>query len=161
MNERTIQIFSIFLTTIVSFAIVWLYLAEPKTIAEVATKSAVTLGTYEIDKTKFEEGLRLFRAENYPVSRDFFLKADPEKRDSKTQFYIAYSFYRQGFGKVYSDDALFKQGMESLKTVESGFKSDDSDLKLQTAAELKNELQQGIEKTIDDINPLKIFREKK
>ncbi len=161
MNQRTIQIFSIILTIVFTTVIVWLYLAEPKTIAEVATKSAVTVGTYEIDKGKFEEGLKLFRAENYVASRDFFVKADSEKRDSKTQFYISYSFYRQGFGKVYSDDKLLKQGLENLKFVDLNYKSDDADLKLQTPSELKNEFQQGIEKTIDDLNPLKVLRERK
>lgn len=161
MNQRTIQILSITLTIIFATVIVWLYLAEPKTIAEVATKSAVAVGTYEIDKGKFDEGLKLFRAENYVASRDFFVKADSEKRDSKTQFYISYSFYRQGFGKVYSDDNLLKQGLENLKFVDLNYKSDDSDLKLQTPSELKNEFQQGIEKTIEDLNPLKVLRERK
>jgi len=41
------------------------------------------------------------------VARDFFQKADPENRDAKTQYYIAYSYYRQGWGKLYNDDALF------------------------------------------------------
>jgi hypothetical protein len=119
------------------------------------------VGTYEIDKTKFDEGLRLFRAENYPASRDFFAQADAEKRDSKTQFYIAYSFYRQGFGKVYNDDALFKQGLEQLNRVDSNFKSDDADLKLKTPAELKNELTEGLQFTSADLNPLKVLRERK
>ncbi len=161
MNEKTIQIFSILLTTIFSVLILWLYLAEPKTFAEVATKSAVTVGTYEIDKAKFDEGLKLFRAENFIASRDLFVRADSEKRDSKTQFYISYSFYRQGFGKVYSDDNLYKLGLENLKFVDLNYKSDDADLKLQTPSDLKNEFQQGIEKTIDDINPLKVLRERK
>ena len=161
MNQRTIQILSITLTIIFATIIVWFYLAEPKTIAEVATKSAVTVGTYEIDKGKFDEGLKLFRAENYVASRDFFVKADSEKRDSKTQFYISYSFYRQGFGKVYNDDNLLKQGLENLKFVDLNYKSDDADLKLKTPSELKNEFQQGIEKTIEDLNPLKVLRERK
>jgi hypothetical protein len=161
MNERTIQILSVTLTTIFTVVIIWLYLAEPKTISEVVTKSAVTIGTYQIDKAKFDEGLRLFRGENYAAAREFFTAADSEKRDAKTQYYISYSFYRQGFGKVYSDDNLFKQGLENLKFVDLNFKSDDSDLKLQTIAELKNEFQQGIEKTMDDLNPMKVFRERK
>jgi hypothetical protein len=161
MNEKTIQFLSIIITIIFGVIIVWLYLAEPKTLAEVATKSAVTVGVYEIDKAKFNEGLRLFRAENYAASRDFFIAADVEKRDSNAQFYIAYSFYRQGFGKLYSDDKLYAQGLENLKFVDSNFKSNDAELTLKTSAELKNEFQQGIEKTFDDLNPLKLTRERK
>jgi hypothetical protein len=161
MKETHIQISGIVLSIIYAAFIVWLYAYEPKTISEVATKATVTVGTYEIDKAKFDEGLRLFRAENYPASRDFFAQADGEKRDAKTQFYIAYSFYRQGFGKIYNDDGLFKQGLEQLTKVDQNFKSDDADLKLKTPAELKNEFNEGLQFTADDLNPLRLTRERK
>lgn len=161
MKEKYIQILGIVLSIIYAGFIVWLYALEPKNLSEVATKATVTAGTYEIDKTKFDEGLRLFRAENYPPARDFFNQADSEKRDAKTQFYIAYSFYRQGFGKVYNDDALFKQGLEQLNRVDANFKSDDEDLKLKTSAELRNELNEGLQLTASDLNPLKVLRERK
>ncbi len=133
--------------------------AEPKTLTEVsakaketletaATKTEVVLGTYEVDKVKFDEGLKAFRADNFVSARDFFARADTEKRDSKTQFYIAYSFYRQGFGKVYNDDELFKQGLEQTNRViqiDKNFRADDADLKLKT----------------DDFNPVKWTRERK
>ncbi len=161
MKEKYLQFLGIILSIIYASLIVWLYGNEPKTLSEVVTKATVTVGTYEIDKVKFDEGLRLFRAENYPASRDFFAQADAEKRDAKTQFYIAYSFYRQGFGKVYSDNTLFKQGLEQLNRVEPNFKSTDEDLKLKTPAELKNELSEGLQFTADDLNPLKVWRERK
>lgn len=161
MKEKYIQISGIILSIIYAVFIVWLYAYEPKTLSEVATKATVTVGVYEIDKTKFDEGLRLFRAENYPAARDFFNQADVERRDSKTQFYISYSFYRQGFGKVYNDDELFKQGLETLSGVEPNFKSDDADLKLKTSAELKNELNEGLQFTASDLNPFKVLRERK
>lgn len=161
MKERHIQILGIVLSIIYASFIVWLYALEPKTLSEVATKATVTAGTYEIDKAKLDEGLRLFRGENYAASRDFFAQADPEKRDAKTQFYIAYSFYRQGFGKVYNDDALFKEGLEQLNRVDVNFKSDDADLKLKTAAELRNEFNEGLQFTADDLNPLRLGRERK
>jgi hypothetical protein len=161
MKEKHIQISGLVLSIIYAGFIVWLYAYEPKTLTEVATKATVTVGTYEIDKAKFQQGLQLFRAENYPAARDFFGQADPEKRDPKTQFYIAYSFYRQGFGKVYNDDALFKQGLEQVNRVDAGFKSDDPDLQLKTPAELKNELNEGLQFTSDDLNPLKVLRERK
>lgn len=161
MKEKYIQILGIVFSIIYVGFIIWLYALEPKTFTEVATKATITVGTYEIDKAKFDEGLKLFRAENYAVSRDFFNQADPEKRDPKTQFYIAYSFYRQGFGKVYNDDALFKQGLEQLPRVDQNFKSDDEDLKLKTPAELKNEFTEGLQFTSSDLNPLKVLRERK
>ena len=39
-----------------------------------------------------------------------FARADPAVRDARTQFYIAYSYYRQGWGRLYHDDALYAEG---------------------------------------------------
>jgi isopenicillin N synthase-like dioxygenase len=161
MNEKHIQIFSVFLITIFSAFIIWLYVSEPKSLVEVATKATVTVGTYEINKAKFDEGLSQFHNENYAVARDFFNQADTEKRDDKTQFYIAYSFYRQGFGKVYSDNNLYKQGLEITGKINQNFKSDDENLQMKTPAELKNELEEGLKVTASDFNPLKVLRERK
>jgi isopenicillin N synthase-like dioxygenase len=161
MKEKHIHIFSIFLIPVFGSFIIWLYVSEPKTLVEVATKATVTVGTYEVNKVKFDEGLSQFRNENYAVARDFFNQADTEKRDDKTQFYIAYSFYRQGFGKVYSDNNLYKQSLEITNKINRNFKSDDANLQLKTPAELKNELEEGLKVTADDFNPLKVLREKK
>ena len=175
MNEKYIQISGILLAAFYAFLIAWLYIAEPKsldelpakaqtTIDNVTTKTQVAIGTYEVDKAKFDEGLKAFRADNFLVARDDFEKADAEKRDAKTQFYIAYSFYRQGFGKVYNDDALFKQGLEQINRVSAldrNFKSDDADLKLKTPVELKNEFEEGLKVTASDFNPFKVLRERK
>ena len=173
MKQKHIQLSGIILTLVYGIFIVWLYWAEPKNLAEVSTKAQTTIenvatkgqiviGTYEVDKAKFADGLNAFRQENFIVARDNFEKADPERRDAKTQFYIAYSFYRQGFGKVYNDDELFKKGLQEIeKTImlDKNFKSDDNDLKLKTPVELKNELEQGLKVTADDFNPFKVLRE--
>ncbi len=175
MKEKHIQLSGIILTIVYGVFIVWLYWAEPKNLAEVSTKAQTTIenvatkgqiviGTYEVDKGKFADGLNAFRQENFIVARDNFEKADTERRDAKTQFYIAYSFYRQGFGKVYNDDELFKKGLEEIDkvlTLDKNFKSDDNDLNLKTPVELKNELEQGLKVTADDFNPFKVLRERK
>lgn len=175
MKEKHIQILGIVLTAFYGVFICWLYWVEPKsleefsakaqtTIENVTAKTQVAVGTYEIDRAKFDEGLRAFRQDNFVVARDNFERADPEKRDAATQFYIAYSFYRQGFGKVYSDDALFKQGLEQTNRVvalDKNFKSDDSNLQMKTPAELKNEFEEGLKITASDFNPFKVLRERK
>ena len=175
MNEKQIQILGIVLAAFFAFFIAWLYVAEPKsldelsakaqmTIENVTTKTQVAIGTYEVDKAKFDEGLKAFRAENHLIARDNFERADTEKRDAKTQFYIAYSFYRQGFGKVYNDNELFKQGLEQIYRVvisDKNFRSDDTDLKLKTPVELKNEFEEGLKVTAGDFNPFKVLRERK
>ncbi len=175
MNEKHIQISGIFLTLFYTLFIAWLYWVEPKSLEEVpakaqttlenvTTKTQVAIGTYEIDQAKFDEGLQAFRQDNFVVARDNFERADTEKRDAKTQFYIAYSFYRQGFGKLSNDDALFKQGLEQTNrviTLDKNFKSDDANLQLKTPVELKNEFEEGLRVTASDFNPRRVLRERK
>ncbi|MEJ7702096.1 MAG: hypothetical protein WKF71_21035 [Pyrinomonadaceae bacterium] len=175
MKKKHIQILGIVLTAFYGIFIAWLYWAAPKNLVEVSTKAQTTIenvssktqvaiGTYEVDNAKFSEGLDAFRKNNFIVARDNFEKADPEKRDAQTRFYIAYSFYRQGFGKFTSDDALFKKGLEQTNSVialDKNFKSADENLQLKTPVELKNELEEGLKVTADDFNPLKVLRERK
>lgn len=175
MKEKYLQIFGIVLTVFYGLFVAWIYIAEPKTLTELPAKAQETIekatntaqvitNTYEVDQTKFNEGLTAFRNDNFVVARDQFSKADTENRDAKTQFYIAYSFYRQGFGKVSNDDELFKKGLEQVNKVivlDRNFKSDDANLQLKTPAELKNEFEEGLKVTPSDFNPLKVFRERK
>jgi hypothetical protein len=175
MKEKYIQTFGIVLVFFGFSLVAWLYLAAPQSLAEVPSKARETIenatskgqiltGTYEIDQTKFNEALAAFRTDNFIVARDNFSKADPENRDAKTQFYIAYTFYRQGWGRTYNDDALFKQGLEQINRVialDKNFRSDDENLKLKTPVELKNEFEEGLRTTPEDFNPFKVFRERK
>jgi len=175
MKEKHVQILSIVFASVYAVLIAWLYWAEPKnlqevstkvqtTIESVTTKTQIAIGTYEIDQAKFNEGLRAFRQDNFIVARDNFEKADTERRDAKTQFYIAYSFYREGWGRISNDDALFKKGLEQTNSVialDKNFKSDDANLQIKTPVELKNELEQGLQLTASDFNPLRVLRERK
>ncbi|MEJ7846892.1 MAG: hypothetical protein WKF92_02260 [Pyrinomonadaceae bacterium] len=175
MKEKYIQITGIAVAAIYGIFIVFLYAAEPRSLEEVTikakstvenavTKGQVIAGTYEIDAAKFNEGLQAFRQDNFVLARDGFDKADPEKRDPATQFYIAYSFYRQGWGRISNDDALFKQSLETLARVtllDPNFRSNDTNLQLRTSVELKSELEEGLKITADDFNPLRLIRERK
>lgn len=175
MKEKYIQSLGLALTLVYGFFIVWLYWAEPKNLEEVSTKAKETIentttkgqifiGTYEVDAVKFADGLKAFRADNFVAARAFFENSDPERRDANVQFYIAYSFYRQGFGKLYNDDELFKKGLDQtnrVSLIDKNFKSDDADLKMKTPAELKNEFEEGLKLTAEDFNPLKLTRERK
>ena len=175
MNDRLIQIVGITVTAVYFAFIVFLYAAEPRSLGEVsskaadtisnaATKGQVIIGTYQVDQEKFNAGLAAFRQDNFVLARELLQKADPEQRDARTQFYIAYSFYRQGWGRVSSDDELFKQGLEAVNrcnALDPNFKSTDQNLKLITPAELRNELEEGLKVTASDFNPLRVFRERK
>ncbi len=175
MNVSYIQIIGTVLTLLYGVFIIFLYAAEPRSLEEVGekaisaventvSKGQVITGTYEIDRARFNEGLAAFQTDNFVLARDRFERADPEKRDANTQFYIAYSYYRQGWGRVSNDDALFKSGLEALQRVtqlDPDFVSKDANLQLKTAAELRNEFEEGLEVTADDFNPLKLVRERK
>ena len=175
MKEKYIQILGLAVTFVYGAFVVFLYAAEPRSIEEISskakstvesavTKGQVVAGTYEVDPIKFTEGLSAFRKDNFIAARDSFDRADPEKRDAKTQFYIAYSYYRQGWGRISNDDALFKQSLTSLERVtmiDRDFRSDDANLQLRTSAELRSELEEGMKVTADDFNPLRLVRERK
>ena len=175
MKEKYIHILGIVLTLGYGGLVAFLYAAEPRSMEEfttkarsavenIATKGTVVIGTYEVDAAKLNEGLAAFREDRFPAARDAFERADPEKRDPRTQFYIAYSYYRQGWGRVSNDDALFKMGVEAadrVRMLDADFRSDDPGLQLKTPVELKTELEEGLNVTADDFNPLRVFRERK
>ncbi len=164
MNQKYIHILGLILM-IAGFAfVVFIYWAEPRTLAEVTTKGQVAIGTYEINKAEFDAGLASFRRDEFRAARVAFERADPEKRDANTQFYIAYSYYRQGWGRVSNDDDLFKQGLtaaERLIAINANYRTTDATLAIKTVAELKNEFDEGLKITPSDFNPMKLIRERK
>src|ERR1044072_5028626 len=115
MKPKWIQIIGLALSAVYAVAIIWLYATEPRSFKEVATGAQIAAGTYEVDQEKFNAALELFRREQFRAARDEWQRADPAQKDPRTQFYIAYSFYREGWGRVYSDQNLFKQGVEAVK----------------------------------------------
>jgi hypothetical protein len=110
--------------------------------------------------------VRFFRGDQFDAARLAFERADPAHQDPRTQFYIAYSYYRQGWGRVYSDDALFRRGLEAVDRAitladHGRIVVDDPDLQMRSADELKAELQAGLRRDASDYNPLKVFRRRK
>src|SRR5688572_10024081 len=164
MNEKYIQIFGIALTNAGLVFVTFLYSTEPRSLVEVTSKGQVVFSTYEIDKAAFEQGLASFRKDQFPAARAAFERADPERRDAATQFYTAYSYYRQGWGLISNDDALFTTGLAAVDRViaiEPNFRTADETLIMKTPAELKNEFEEGLKVTPEDFNPLKLGRERK
>ncbi|HSE23566.1 MAG TPA: hypothetical protein VLB68_18000 [Pyrinomonadaceae bacterium] len=165
MQQKWIQIIGLALSVIYAAAIIWLYATEPRSFREVATGAQVAAGTYQVDQEKFNAALSLFRREQFRAARDEWQRADSAQSDPKTQFYIAYSFYREGWGRVYNDQTLFKQGLEAVNRAialsPTTLTVNDENLQLHTAAELKTELEQGTERSWEDMNPLKVLRTRK
>jgi hypothetical protein len=166
MQQKFIQIAGIIWTLVYAGFIVWIYATEPRSFKEVATNTQVAAGIYEVNQERFANGLALFRREQFRAARDEWTGADPAQKDPRTQFYIAYAFYREGWGRVYDDDALFKQGLEAVKRAinlapNGTLIVEDPDLHMNTAVELKTELEQGTETSWKDLNPVKLFRKRK
>ena len=166
MQPRIIQLVGLGFTIAYAVFIIWIYATEPRTFKEVSTSAEVAAGTYEVDQEKFNSALNFFRREQFRAARVEWQQADPAQRDARTQFYIAYSFYREGWGRVYFDQELFKQGVEAVNRAialssAGTLTIDDPDLHMHTAAELKAELEQGLERNWSDVNPLKILRTRK
>lgn len=164
MKEKYIQIISIAIVCAGLVFITFLYSTEPRSFAEVTTKGAVVLGTYSVDRVEFDRGIAAFRKDDFAAARAAFDRADPEKRDAPTQFYVAYSFYRQGWGRLTNDDALFQAGLEAANralTIDPNLRVANETIVMKTPLELRNELEEGLEVTASDFNPLKLTRERK
>ena len=164
MRPPYIHIASLLIAAVGLTLIVFIYSTQPKNLTEVAAKSSVAIGTYEIDPKEFERGLAAFRRDEFAAARAAFDRADPEKRDAAVQFYIAYSFYRQGWGRVSNDNDLFSKGLAAIDQViklDPNYRSTDAGLAMKTPTELKAELEDGLKITVSDFNPMKLTRERK
>jgi tetratricopeptide (TPR) repeat protein len=165
MQQKVVKIIGLALSVVYGVLIVWLYATEPRSFTEVATGAQVATGTYQVDQEKFDAALALFRRDQFRAARDEWQRADPAQSDPKTQFYIAYSFYREGWGRVYYDQNLFKQGLDAVNRAIAlspvPLAVEDENLQMLTAAELKAELEQGTERSWSDLNPVEVLRKRK
>jgi hypothetical protein len=166
MHQKSIQIAGVIWTLLYAGFIVWIYATEPRSLNEMATNTQVAVGTYEVNQERFNNGLTLFRRDQFRAARDEWASADPAQRDPRTQFYIAYAFYREGWGRVYYDRALFNEGLAAVNravnlSANGTLVVDDPNLQMHTLAELKAELEQGTETSWKDVNPLKLLRTRK
>jgi glutamine cyclotransferase len=147
-------------------AIGWLFVNQPHTVAQATGGLASIVGAYSIDRQAFDDGLRFFRHDQFVEARAAFGRADAAERDPRTQFYVAYSYYREGWGRVYDDGALFSKGLAAVDqaiTLAPGGRIvvDDPDLRMRSADELRAELQRGIAPGLSVLNPLRVLRTRK
>lgn len=154
------------LSTAYAAMILWVYAAQPQSRAEAIGGLASTIGAYRVDEQGFQQGVALFHAERFAEARLAFDRADPAKRDARTQFYVAYSFYREGWHRLYSDDVLFAQGLEAVARASAVAPGhvlvvDDPALGIHTADELRIELERGLRRDASDFNPLRVLAPRK
>ena len=102
-----------------------------------------------------------YRKDQFVEARIAFERADPAVRDARTQFYIAYSYYRQGWGRVYHDDRLYDEGLAAIDRAMAlaprrRLVVDDPGLAMHTAEEVKAELEAGLRRDASDLNPIRL-----
>jgi hypothetical protein len=146
--------------------IVWLHVTQPRTIAQVTGGLASSVGAYRADPQAFADGLQFFRRDQFIEARAALMRADPAERDAQTQFYIAYSYYREGWRRLYRDDTLYARGLaaveKAIRLAPNGrLVIDDPNLGMHSADELKAELERGLKTDRSDFNPLKAFEKRK
>lgn len=144
----------------------WLFTAQPRTMAEAIGGFSDNIGTYTIDAQAFEDGLVFFRKDEFVAARSAFLRADPASRNPVTQFYLAYSYYRQGWHRTHHDDALFQEGLTHVERAialapNGRLVVDDANLQMRSADQLRAELQDGLRRDASDLNPLRLLRDRK
>ena len=140
--------------------IVWIYATQPATLAQVTGGLTSGVGAYRVDAQAFDDGLKFFRQDQFVEARAAFARADPADRDARTQFYVAYSYYRQGWHRLYSDDALYTQGVtavdKAIALAPNGrLVVEDPDLRMHSADELRAELAAGLTRDASDFNPMR------
>jgi|SRR5436190_17402946 len=166
MRESVVRSIGLTVSLAGAAGVWWVYATQPQTIAQVRGGLTSIIGAYTIDRQSFDDGMRFFRSEKYPEARAAFARADRAQRDARTQFYIAYAFYREGWGRTYNDDRLFRLGLAAVDTAISLAPNgrlvvDDPDLGMHSADELRAELQRGLTVEASDFNPLRVFGKRK
>jgi hypothetical protein len=146
--------------------VMWTYARQPQNVAQFTGGLTSSVGAYRIDEQAFADGVAFFRRDQFVEARAAFVRADPAERDARTQFYIAYSHYRQGWGRLYNDDALFREGLtradKAIALAPGGrLVVEDDSLGMRTADELRAELQRGLVRDASDLNPMRVLRERK
>lgn len=163
-SPSVIRLAGLAVTAVYAVFIVWVYAAQPKTLREVRGGVAASMGVYRIDAAAFDEGLRYFRSDHFAEARRAFARADPAQRDGRTQYYIAYAFLREGWGRVYADDALYRQAEVALQRAEAAaggvVRIDDPDLALKTSDEMAEALARGLRRDASDLNPLSLLEKR-
>jgi hypothetical protein len=166
VREPVVRVAGLLGTVVYAGLIAWLFASQPKTMAEAIGGVAASVGAYRIDEQAFADGLTFFRRDQFVESRAAFARADSAARDARTQFYVAYSYYRQGWHRTHHDDGLYRAGLKAVDAAialapDGRLTVDDGNLLLRSGDELKAELEAGLRTDAADFNPLRLLESRK
>ena len=162
-RETLVRVTGLVVSVGIAALLGWLLATQPPTMADLRGGLAASVGLYRIDQAALDEGLRYFRDDRFREARLAFARADPAARDATTQFYVAYSYHRQGWGRLYNDNDRFREALKALDHAVAVAPSgrvavDDPTLGLRTSDELRAELERGLTFELSDLNPLRVAR---
>jgi hypothetical protein len=166
MREPVIRTIGLIGAVLYGALIATLFVSQPRTVTEAVGGLSATLGAYAIDAQAFADGLVFFRKDQFVEARAAFARADPALQDARTQFYVAYSFYRQGWHRTLHDDALYAEGLKVIERAialapNQRLVVDDGNLQMKSADELQAELRGGLTTDASDFNPMRLLGERK
>lgn len=166
MRDGAIRVAGLVGSAVCAAAITWVYAHQPRTVAQLTGGISSSVGAYRVDPASFVEGQRYFRSDHFEEARAAFARADPARQDPVTQFYVAYTFYRHGWGRFYNDDALFTKGLEAVDRAiavapQGRVAVSDASLQMRTADELRAELRRGLVREASDFDPRRLMQERK
>lgn len=165
MRDSTVRGIGFGIAACYALTIAWIYARQPQTLAEATGALTASVGAYRVDEQSFGDGLTFFRANQFPAARLAFARADPAHQDPTTQFYIAYSYYREGWGRFYNDQDLFALGLQAIDHAiavapRGRVVVSDKDLQMQSGDELKAELEAGL-KAPTTFNPVTAYERRR
>jgi hypothetical protein len=166
MREPVVRALGAVVSVAYAALIGWLTVSQPQSLAEVTGGLSASVGAYRVDPVAFEDGLRFFHQDQFVEARAAFARADPAALDPRTQFYLAYSYYREGWGRMSHDDLAYAEGLKALDRAiaaapDGRIVVDDPRLQMHSADELRAELVAGQTTDSADFNPLRVFRSRK
>jgi hypothetical protein len=165
VSATALRVAGLTLSLIYAAAIIRTYVRQPATLPEITGGLTWSVGVYRIDQARFDAGLSYFRADKFLEARDAFAQADPARQDPMVQFYTAYSYLREGWGRTYNDEVLYRAGKATLAHAREiaphgTILVEDPTLKLHSAEELEAEFDRGLTHGISDLNPMRLLRER-
>jgi len=163
--KRAIQIAGLVVTVLYGSFIVWVYARHPRTLAELKTQASIQANVYHINQPNFDEALKEFDSRDYNSAIGQLKLADPAQKDPTTQYYIAYSYYLLGRGRIFNDEDMFNNAIAAVdrcldNSPDHIFEIDRPDLEIKNADTLRQKLLDGLKYTMPGLNPMNWFGRK-
>src|SRR5262249_9180990 len=112
--KRTIEVLGLATSVLYASFIVWVYARRPQSLAELKTQASIQANVYHINQQNFDEAIKEFDTGDYNSAIGQLKLADPAQKDPTSQYYIAYSYYLLGRGRIFNDEDMFNRAIEAI-----------------------------------------------